>query len=760
MKIRLNFGKHATLWKTALLGAALTFTVCAGVIGYYYHKYAEVVDDRLSEPLFLNATQLYAAPRQIRVGQALTPWYVMQELQRAGYVEAGRGAASALGTYQIHSDGLTVIPGPQSYHAPDAATLVFNEGKLARISTVSRETMETYELEPLLLTPVADDQTRGKRRIVHYDELPPYFVQAVLAIEDRRYFAHHGVDYVRVLGAMRNDLRAGRAQEGASTVTMQLARGFFLSPERKLKRKLIEILIAYRLEQRLNKRQIFEMYANQINLGQWGSFSINGAGEAAHCYFGKDVKNLDLAESATLAALIQRPSGLSPFRHPEGILHRRDLVLDGMVQTGAITRAKADQAKTEPLRLSWNSVNAGEAPYFADLVQDQLTKSFGEGEFSQEGLRVYTSLDADLQREATEAVAHGMKLVDEQLAHAAGRGKRAAKTPEAPRPQVALIVLDPHTGRVLALAGGRDYGASQLNHAVAQRPTGSIFKPFVYAAAFDASLAGKPLPGGAFTPNTMLSDERQDYGRGYSPRNYHGQYHGEVTAQYALAHSLNNATVELASEVGFESVASLARQSGVKAARGTPAVALGAYDATPLQMAGAYTVFANEGVRMEPFLITSVRNEEGDVVENHAPAEKTVLDPRVAYLTLSLMENVISHGTGAEVRRRGFLAPAAGKTGTSHDAWFAGFTSNLLCIVWVGNDDYSDIKLAGGQAAAPIWAEFMRRAVRLPRYADTQEFEPPEGVVRVWLDNTTGRPADPGNPDGYYAAFLAGTEPK
>jgi penicillin-binding protein 1B len=311
----------------------------------------------------------------------------------------------------------------------------------------------------------------------------------------------------------------------------------------------------------------------------------------------------------------------------------------------------------------------------------------------------------------------------------------------------------------LALVGGRDYGFSQFNHAASQRPTGSIFKPFVYAAAFEAGLSGR-FDRGAFSPTSTLNDERQTYADGYSPRNYHGQYHGEVTAQYALAHSLNNATVELAREVGFDNVAELARAAGVGSAQGTPSVALGAYAASPLQMAGAYTVFANEGIRMEPSVIRSIRTEEGDVIEGRAPAGKQVLDPRISYLTLSLMQNVIEHGSGQEVRRRGFLAPAAGKTGTSHDAWFAGFTSNLLCIVWVGNDDYSDIKLAGGQAAAPIWAEFMKRAVRLPQYADAEDFEVPEGVVRVWLDAATNRPSEPETGEGYYAAFLAGTEPK
>jgi len=331
-------------------------------------------------------------------------------------------------------------------------------------------------------------------------------------------------------------------------------------------------------------------------------------------------------------------------------------------------------------------------------------------------------------------------------------------------PQVALVALNPHTGQVLALIGGRNYGASQLNHAVARRPTGSTFKPFVYATAFNTSVTGTVLPGQdkPFSDVTMLNDEPTTYEVGnqeYSPRNYKDEYHGQVTAIYALAHSLNNATIGLASEVGFDNVAALGRDAGIKSARGTPSVAIGTYDATPLDMAGAYTVFANNGVHLDPWLLASVRTPSGDVITDYTPTSKQVLDPRVAFLTTNMMEGVMNFGYGYEVRRLGFMDPAAGKTGTDHDAWFAGFTSNLICIVWVGNDDYTDVKLAGALAAAPIWAEFMKRAVKLPQYSDTHEFTPPDGVELVRLDKATNLLSDESCPDSYSAAFLAGTAP-
>jgi penicillin-binding protein 1B len=505
---------------------------------------------------------------------------------------------------------------------------------------------------------------------------------------------------------------------------------------------MIEILITFQLEHRFSKKQIFEMYANQINLGQRGSFSVDGFGEASEAYFGKDVRQLNLAEGALLAGMIQRPNYFSPFRHPDRAIDRRNLVLDSMVETGAVTKDEAERAKAEPLHLSSQSVDASEAPYFVDLVRDQLTQRLGETEFNREGLRIYTSLDPDLQRAAADAVEVGMRNVDQMV----------EKLHPHRKPDETLLI------------GGRNYGNSQLNHAVAKRPTGSIFKPFVYAAAFNTSIAGTMLPGQdkLFSAVTILNDEPTTYdvdGQEYSPRNYKDEYHGQVTAIYALAHSLNNATIGLAAEVGFDNVAALGRDAGVKNARGTPSVAIGSYDATPLDMAGAYTIFANNGVHLDPWLLASVRTPSGDIIDDYTPTSRQVLDPRVAYLTTNLMEGVMNFGYGYEVRKRGFTEPAAGKTGTSHDAWFAGFTSNLICIVWVGNDDYTDVKLAGALAAAPIWAEFMKRAVQLPQYSDTHDLAPPDGVEVVRLDKVSNLLSDDSCPDSYAAAFLSGSAP-
>src|ERR1700728_424315 len=769
--------------KKALIGAGI-FCGVALVLGvmvftFYWTKYGKIVDDRLKHPLFTETAKIYAAPPEIRPGQKLTPHEISQELQQAGYPLDGDGAAFPMCTFAANAKAVTIHPGPQSYHSQDGATISFSDNAVSEITGDNGQPLAAYELEPMLVTGLSDEN-RAKRRLVTYDELPKYLVPAVTAIEDRHFFQHGGVDYFRLAGAVVDDLRHARYSQGGSTLTMQLARGFFLTPEKHIKRKMIEIVITFQLEHRFTKQEIFQMYANQVPLGQRGSFSVDGFGEAAQAYFGKDVRQLDLPECALLAGVIQSPSRLNPFRHPERALERRSVVLDAMVETGNITKAQAEQAKAAPLQLQPGAFDAGEAPYFVDLVRDQLIQRLGDTDYNQQGLRIYTSLDPQLQQIAQDAVAAGMKHVDDLVQERRERLLRAAlkagTTPPPPEsPQVALIALNPHTGQVLALVGGRNYGISQFNHAVSHRPTGSIFKPFVYAAAFNTAIAGTPLTNpdansAVFTPVTLLHDAQTTFtfdNQDYTPRDFDNKYYGDITATEALYRSLNNPTIALAQMVGFENVAALARDAGVKSARGTPAMAIGAYDATPLDMAGAYTVFANEGVHIDPWMLASVRAPNGDVIADYTPNARRVLDPRAAFLTLSMMEQVLNnpHGTGAGVRNMGFVAPAAGKTGTSHDAWFAGFTSHLLCIVWVGNDDYTDIKTElganaeGSRAAGPIWAEFMRNAVKLPAYSDTQDFAPPAGVVKVSLDDNTNLLANASCTNDYTAAFLDGTQP-
>jgi penicillin-binding protein 1B len=753
-----------------LIGGAVIvgcFAIFACIFGFYYHKYRHIVDDRLAKPLFENTAKVYAAPQELRPGQKFTADTIAQQLRNAGYSISGEGKAAPIGSFSEGTDSITIHPGPQSYHAPDGATINFSRGVIGEITGDNGQQLEAYELEPVLITDLSD-QNRAKRRLVTYDQIPKVVVQAVTSIEDRRYFQHGGVDYYAMIAWAFHDLRGDRRYAGgASTLTMQLAKEFFLTPERTFHRKFLQIVITFQLEHRFSKEKIFELYANEVPLGQRGSFSINGFGEAAQAYFGEDVRQLTLPQAALLAGLIQSPSRLNPYRHPQRAIERRNVVLDAMVETGDITKQQAESAKAAPLDLVPGAVDTGEAPYFVDLVREQLAARLGGDDYNTEGLRIYTSLDPDLQRAASDAIGEGMKIVDKLVEQRHARlVKRGDNTPIV-YPQVALVALNPHTGQVLALVGGRNYGDSQFDHAVSHRPTGSIFKPFVYAAAFNTSVAGAQLTAtdgssSIFTQNTILNDEPTTFtfdNQSYSPRDFEGKYYGNVTARFAIEWSLNNATISLAEMVGYNNVASLARDAGISSVRATPAMAIGAYDATPLTMAGAYTVFANDGVKIDPWMLASVRSANGDVMNDYTPDSKPVLDPRVAYLTTALMENVINHGTAANVRNQGFVAPAAGKTGTSHDAWFAGFTSNLICVVWVGNDDYTDVKIEGSRAAGPIWGAFMKRAVALPQYSDTKDFVPPAGVVQVQLDKQTNLLADASCPEDYDGAFLDGTQP-
>jgi len=755
------------LIKWALLACLVVFLIGVGIFTYYYVKYDRIVEARIRGPIFSTSAKIYARPPLVQVGDHYTTEEIVSELRRAGYSESD----SKFGTYRTSTSSVEIKPGPLSYHNADGATIRISGGKVSSIlSDGSGGSLSAYELEPPLLTSLdSGSEERAKRQLIKYQDIPKLMVQAVTSIEDRKFFEHSGVNFVRLFGAAYADMRSGRKSQGGSTITMQISRGFFLTPQRTFKRKLTEMLIAFELEQKLTKEQIFELYANQVYMGQRGSFSIHGFAEASRAYFNKDLQSLTVPEAALLAGLIQGPNILSPYKYPERALERRNLVIEAMVETGCITREEADKAKATPLKLAPPNVEASDAPYFVDLVKETLSNRYGEREMNDQALRIYTTLDPELQRAAAEAVQVGIKNVDDQIEKLrtrkkkVGTGKNAKVETEVrpgPQAQVALICLDPHTGEVLALVGGRNYGQSQLDHATAKRPTGSIFKPFVYAAAVNTALAGAP---NVLTPATLVDDSPTTFvyeDKTYEPRNYKQEYHGEVSAEYALAMSLNNATVKLAEMVGYDNVASLAKAAGITSVKATPAMALGAYDATPMEMAGAYTIFANDGVRISPIMLKAVHNPQGEVVETFTTDKTSVLDPRVSYVMTSMMEGVMNWGYGYAVRQRGFMAPAAGKTGTSHDGWFAAYSSNLLCIVWVGFDDYSDLKLSGAASAAPIWAEFMKRAQKVPAYSNMTEFKQPDGVIDVRIDKVTNRLSTPNCPDAYAVAFIAGTEPK
>jgi penicillin-binding protein 1B len=554
-------------------------------------------------------------------------------------------------------------------------------------------------------------------------------------------------------------LRRGQKAQGASTIDMQVARSFFFTTKREWTRKVKEILMAVEINQRYSKQQIFELYANEVYLGNRGSFAIRGFGEAAEAYFGKDVRELNLGEEAFIAGIIRAPNRYSSAeRHLDRAEESRDRVLAQMVEDSYVTQEQADAAKKLKLKFVNGGVNTGAAPYFVDMVKDHLLEKFSETDLETQSYRIYTTLDPELQRAAADAIQIAVQGVDKRLAKRYALWKK--KGEPVPQVQVALVAMDPQTGEIRALIGGRNYGESQLNHALARRQPGSVFKPFVYAAAFNDTVLGvQPV----VTPVSTVDDVPTTFefdGKEYTPDNYGEEFYGTVTVRDALIHSLNVATVKVAEMIGYQRVVDLTRQMGLgNNIQPTPAVALGAYEMTPIDIAAGYTAFATNGVRAEPLFLRSVLAADGTVEETAQPRTHPVLDPRVAYLTTSLMEDVINKGTGVTVRSMGFTPIAAGKTGTSRDGWFAGFTSNLLCVVWVGFDDNRDLGLSGSESAAPIWGEFMKRAVALPQYKMTEDFDPPPGVLQETIDPQSGQLATSSCPQTVQEYFVSGSEP-
>jgi penicillin-binding protein 1B len=733
----------------------------AGVFLHFYLRFSRIIDARLDGNVFGNPAVILAAPGEVHCGQTTNARDIAEHLETAGYTEGQN--VRGIGSFTLTLTGLEIRPGPESFfrngqmvEAP--ARLEFQGDRLVSITGLDNITaLKTYWLEPEPITTFFG-ASRAKRHMVRYQDLPKALVDAILATEDHRFYSHHGVDSFRIIAAALADLRSDKRLQGGSTLTMQLARNLFLTPRRTIRRKLAEIFFAMILEHRLTKEQILVLYVNQVYLGQHDSFSIYGFGEAASVYYNKDLSALTLPEAAFLTGLIRGPNLYLPYEHPQRAAERRNFVLGRMQEAGFITAGQAAQAAVAPLRLTAQPIEARQQAYFVDMVKAQLLAKFSEADLLSKGYRVYTTLDLDLQQAASDGASAGLIELDRHVKGQRGGDKKSA--PAASKPQVALVALDPTTGDVKAMVGGRAYNESQLNHVLARRQPGSSFKPFVYAAALNSGVDGS-LP--LITPATVLPDEPTTFefgDRSYAPKDYEGDYRGTVTVRAALTFSLNVPAVSLAEMVGYNKVRNLAITAGFnRQLEPTPALALGAYVATPLEVAGAYTIFANRGEHVAPRCIVAVATAEGYTIWNNPVSAHRVLDARVSYLMVSLLESVINNGTGAGVRARGFNLPAAGKTGTSHDGWFAGFTSNLLAVVWVGYDDDRDLNITGAQSALPVWTEFMKRTTGFSIYKTPQPFNQPDGIETAEIDNLTNLVALADPALTHSEVFIAGTEP-
>jgi len=579
------------------------------------------------------------------------------------------------------------------------------------------------------------DELHGgqNRKPVSLRAISPYVIAATLAVEDRRFFEHMGFDWRRMAKAVYVDLKEMRFAEGASTITMQLARNLYLSHEKTVARKLKEAFYALQLELHYSKERILELYLNQIYYGH-GAYGIQAA---AQTFFGKDAKDLTLAESALLVGLPKGPSLYSPYRHFDRAKARQKTVLDAMVATGYLRPEEAAAALAEPLRLVPLDARMREpmAPYFRDAVVDVLAERYGltEDQIFRGGLRVHTTLDPKVQRAAEEAV--------KQL------------LPKDRPLQVALVAVDPQTGAVRALVGGRDYRASPYNRAFARRQPGSTFKPVVYLAALE----------NGFTPLTLQRSEpttfTYDNGRTYTPKNFGDKYpNADIPLYQAIAQSDNIYAVKTLMFLGPDKVIDTARRLGITSPlKPYPSLALGSMEVTPFEMAYAYAALANLGERPSPLLVTRVEDANGNVLVDEQPTHVRVAEAAHAYVLTHMLQGVFAEGTGSSVRNL-LKRPAAGKTGTTdYDAWLSGYTPQLAVTVWLGYDDKRPLQTtADGYLAKRLWATFVERAL-----ADVQPalFPVPDGVTTVYIDPATGKLATENCPRPKVLAFVSGTEP-
>lgn len=703
-----------------VIRVAMVLLVILSVIGAdallrSYTYYSQIIDARLATGYLTSRPGLYAAPRVLQAGQKLSPEKLVNALRRAGYLET-KASDVWSGSFTVNASTLEIRPGRSIKKQPDLVSVLFDANEIVEIRG-DGVLLESFALEPEILSNDLSAKG-GKREVLSLAEIPEVMVRAILAIEDQRFFEHSGVDPGGLARALLRNAGDDRLGQGGSTITQQLVKNTYLSPEKTLERKYAEALLSIALERRLTKNDIFALYCNEIYLGQRGAVVVRGVKDAAKAFFGKELRDLTLAEAATLAGMIQSPARYSPVRHPETAQFRRNIVLASMQHKGWITLEQYTAASAAPIVVAPSpSVDNSLAPYFIDYVNRLAESQFETSGVSQ---RIYTTIDLELQQVAEQALRRQLDRVDSIYAD------RNLK------PQAALVALDPHTGNVLAMVGGRNYADSQLNRATdALRQPGSTFKPFVYAAALEDGMS----------PVQMFMDAPRDFvydrNKIYRPANYGGGYSmREVTMRTGLVRSLNVVTVDIALQTGLARTANLATRFGLPKPERYPALALGTEEVTPLQLASAYAAFVNEGRRVDAKAITSVG--EPPAAHDMSPAMDQVVTPTTAYMITNMLAGVIERGTAHKARGAVRGTATAGKTGTSRDGWFVGYSPNLVCVVWIGFDDNKQLGLTGAEAALPAWVDFMNDAIALRPDLGGSNFECPEGIEFVEIDSATG----------------------
>jgi len=726
-RVRRFFGLLVIVCLFFLGGAAVVSVL-------YLANLAEGMDKRFAGRLWDIPSKIYSDITLLYPGQALNPPLLLEKLDRLGYRPVS-GSPSKPGEMRFSKTALEIYL--HEFHSPfheQKSASVWVGLKDSRVTSITRSDMDTkgaiLELEPEVLM-LYFGPDRERRQLVSIGQLPRHLLHAVMAAEDHGFYDHHGVEISGILRAVLMNLKELEFNQGGSTITQQLAKNYFLTPERTLSRKFKEFLITGILEYRFDKDTILEMYLNEIYFGQEGSVSINGIGEAARFFFDKSAKDLSVSESAVIAGLIKAPNLFSPHRNPERCLGRRNDMLDAMHKNGWLSDESLEKEKAKPVKPTEYRDYRQQAPYFMDYLTGQLATLYSREVLSSEGLSIFTTIDTEVQAAAEKALKRGLERME------AANPSLKRKNPGESL-QGAVIVMQPKTGYILAMVGGRDYGMSQFNRATqARRQPGSAFKPFVYLAALDK-----------YTPASMLSNSPRTFmvnGKPWTPKNYYAQADPVLSFRRALAQSQNLATVNMAYDMGLEKVSKIAKIFHLSVPDDPyPSMALGTIEVDPLSLARAYCVFPGDGVLPFPLSIREVVNTDGKTLESrHAEIER-LISPAKAYMMSDLMRDVVREGTAKSLKQLGVDWPVAGKTGTTNDAqdaWFVGYTPNLVALVWVGFDDNDSLHATGATAALPIWADLMKA---LPQYVSGEWLSMPSGIEKLSVCADSGEIAKEG----------------
>jgi penicillin-binding protein 1B len=738
-----------TILKVALIGAVAVIIFTAVPVLYFFLTYYHVLEDevvtRFSQKHWNIPSRIYSDSTVVYPGLTLKDLGFFERLARLNYHRVENGKVTERGEYSYDAQHGTLVIFLHNFSYPYRSF----PGEIVQIDVSRNEVIQgmsdpqthkpvySIEIEPELLSGIFEGDWE-QRRLVPLSQIPPAFIDAILAAEDHRFYDHHGFDVIRTVKAGWIDLTSRHVRQGGSTLTQQLMKNFFLTRERSMRRKVKELLMAYITETKYSKDEILENYINDIYLGQRGQEGIYGIWEASEYYFSKEPRDLTIGEMASIAGMISSPNRLNPLRHPDLAKIRRDEVLASMMQFGYISQAAYETAHAETLHPREVFTETNDAPYFVDYVKKELADRYSSDVLTQEGLRIFTTLDVHAEKLAESAV-------DDNLSDLEAKHPKLRRREQTEQLEECLVSLEPGSGKIRAMIGGRNYQKSQFNRVTqSRRQPGSAFKVVTYAAAFDETLTGGPVK---FLPTSYVDDTQWTWNyaenMSWTPNNYKDRYFGRVTLEFALEESLNAAASRIANTIGLDRVVAMGKKLGFGDLPMFPSIVLGGIEVSPLQLAEAYSIIASDGMDVHPYAVTAVVDQNGKVMEGHELEAEQRISAQLAYMMQFMLEQVINHGTGAAARSMGFRRPAAGKTGTTNDAadaWFAGFTPNLLTVVWTGFDQKEVLGLTGAQASLPAWTNFMKAATAS---RPAVNFVPPPGIVQEVVDPTTGYKATP-----------------